>query len=120
METMFSMHSFKRRWQRSSAHAYLPVRLVVHRTGCVDCIDGRGWELNDGGMCVLAAIEMPLGTQVAVEFTSPSTHNSQRLWAAVRNRVGYRYGLEFLAENTIERTQVERYRHDLRPATQPN
>ncbi len=118
---MFATHTsypVGRRWQRFSIH--VPVRLVVHRPAYAACINGRGSELNEGGMCVFAGIEMRLGDQVAVEFTPPSAENSLRLWAAVRNRCGYYYGLEFLAENTGERDQVERYRHLLRAATQPN
>lgn len=113
---MHTNHRFGRRWQRLSSH--VPVRLVVQHTGYVERVDGHASALNEGGMSMLAAIEISLGTRVAVEFTPPATHNSLRLWAAVRNRYGYRYGLEFLAENTIERAQVECYRHDLRAATQ--
>jgi hypothetical protein len=94
--------------------------LVVHRPAHVDSIAGNGSELNEGGMCVFAGIEMLPGDQIAVEFTPPLADNSLRLWASVRNRRGYYYGLEFLAENTGEREQVERYRRDLRAATQPN
>jgi PilZ domain len=106
-----------RRWQRFSLQ--VPVRLVVHRPAQVDYIIGNGSDLNEGGMCVLADIEMRTGEQVAVEFTPPAG-DPLRLWAAVRNRRDYRYGLEFLAENFGEREQVERYRHALRAATKPN
>ncbi len=62
-------------------------------------------------MCLVATREMSLGTQVAVEFTPPSSGESLRLRAWVRNRHGYRYGLEFL---TREKEQVHRYRCALR------
>src|SRR5690349_12149885 len=89
-----------RRWHRYPLH--VPVRLVVHRAAHV------------------AGIKMQPGEQVTVEFTPPATHDHVRLWAAVRNRHGQRYGLEFLAENNGERTQVERYRNNLQNATKPN
>ncbi len=94
------------------------MRLVVHRAARVDSIGGNGSDLNEGGMCVFAGIEMRTGEQVAVEFTPPSAGDNLRLWASVRNRRGYYYGLEFLAENTGERELVERYRHQLRAATE--
>ncbi len=94
----------------------VPVRLVVHRTAKLDAIHADGTQLNEGGMCVNAGIDMQLGDQVTVEFTPPSTTEHLRLWAIIRNRHDNNYGLEFLAENTGERAQVERYRSDLRAA----
>jgi hypothetical protein len=111
-----------RRWTRF--HLEVPVRLVVHRTAYASSVTGRGTELNEGGMCIFAGIELRLGDQVAVEFTPPYGEAPLRLWAVVRNRAGYYYGLEFLAENDGERDQVERFRSLLRGATgqqeQPN
>jgi hypothetical protein len=62
--------------------------LVVRRSGYVSAASvlGVGSALNEGGMCLLAGVKMPLGTKVAVEFNPPSTHNYVRLPAAVRNR----------------------------------
>jgi PilZ domain len=105
-----------RRWKRFPVD--VPVRLVVHRPAQVDSTNGSGTALNEGGMCVAAGIEMHTGEQVTVEFTPPSTNNHLRLWAAVRNRRGHQYGLEFLAESNGERKQVERYRNDLRAISQ--
>jgi hypothetical protein len=104
-----------RRWRRYDLQ--VPVRIVVHRPAYAACITGRGTELNEGGMCVFAGIEMRLGDQVAVEFTPPYGNTPLRLWAAVRNRYGYYYGLEFLAENSSESHEVERFRTVLRSAT---
>ena len=104
-----------RRWKRF--HIEVPVRLVVHRPAYATSITGRGTELNEGGMCVFAGIELRLGDQVAIEFIPPHGEVPLRLWAVVRNRAGYYYGLEFLAENIGERDQVERFRSVLRNAT---
>ncbi len=104
----------RRRWQRFPLQ--VPVRLVVHRPAKLDATIGNASELNEGGMRVNAGIEMEPGDQVTVEFTPPSTTDRLRLWAQVRNRHENYYGLEFLAENTGERAQVERYRNDLRAA----
>ncbi len=106
--------SERRRWERFPLQ--VPVRLVVHRTAKLDAIHGDGSQLNEGGMRVNAGIDMRPGDQVTVEFTPPSTNDHLRLWATVRNRRENYYGLEFLAENTGERAQVERYRNDLRSA----
>ena len=107
-----------RRWQRLSVE--VPVRLVVHRAAQVDSINGNGTALNEGGMCVIAGIDMHPGEQVTVEFTPPMTNEHLRLWAAVRNRNDNRYGLEFLAENNGESKEVARYRNDLQGLRQAN
>lgn len=107
-----------RRWQRLSVE--VPVRLVVHRSAKVDSINANGTALNEGGMCVVAGLEMRTGEQVTVEFTPPKTAQPLRLWAAVRNRHDNHYGLEFLAENNGESKQVERYRTELRGLRQTN
>ncbi len=104
-----------RRWTRF--HLEVPVRLVVHRPAYASSVTGRGTELNEGGMCIFAGIELRLGDQVAVEFTPPYGEAPLRLWAVVRNRAGYYYGLEFLAENEGERAQVENFRSVLRGST---
>jgi len=104
-----------RRWKRF--HLEVPVRLVLHRPAFASSITGRGTELNEGGMSIFAGIELRLGDQVAVEFTPPYGEAPLRLWAVVRNRAGYYYGLEFLAENDGERGQVERFRSVLRGAS---
>ena len=104
-----------RRWTRF--HLEVPVRLVVHRPAYASSVTGRGTELNEGGMCIFAGMELRLGDQVAVEFTPPYGEAPLRLWAVVRNRAGYYYGLEFLAENDGERVEVERFRSVLRGAT---
>ena len=105
-------HPRRRRWQRFPIH--VPVSLVVHRATHVDRVKASGSELNEAGMCLFAPGEMRSGTQVAVEFTPPLSDESLRLWARVRNRCGYRYGLEFLTENKSEKERVQRYRGALR------
>ena len=118
MPSPYGSGSDMRRWKRFPVD--VSVRLVVHRPSKVDSTEGSGTALSEGGMCVVAGIEMQPGEQVTVEFTPPSTDDHLRLWAAVRNRHGHQYGLEFLDENNSERAQVERYRNDLRAAMEEN
>jgi hypothetical protein len=77
----------------------VPVRLVVQAEDKVRIIDGRGYELNEGGLAVHAGVELSLNEPVEVEFTPPYSGQPIRARAIVRNRNGYRYGLEFLTEN---------------------
>jgi PilZ domain len=76
----------------------VPVRLVVQTEDKVRIIDGRGNELNEGGLAVQAGVELSLDERIEVEFTPPYS-GPIRARAIVRNRNGYRYGLEFLTES---------------------
>ncbi|MGI9103397.1 MAG: PilZ domain-containing protein [Terriglobales bacterium] len=95
----------------------VPIRVVVHRDALTSRINGRGTELNEGGLCLFAGVELNVGDQVEVEFTPPYTEEPLRVWAVVRNRYGYYYGVEFLTENTGERDEVSRFREILRSVT---
>lgn len=105
----------QRRWKRYQIR--VPVRVVVHRGDVSTRVNGRGTELNEGGMCVFAGVELNIGDQLELEFTAPYSPEMLRVWASVRNRYGYYYGLEFLAENSGEREQVQRFRQVLRSST---
>lgn len=92
----------------------VPVRVVVHTDEKTRIIDGRGNELNEGGMALQAGVELEMGDVVDVEFTPAYTGEPLRARAAVRNRNGYRYGLEFLLETPEDCDRVT----DIRVALQ--
>jgi hypothetical protein len=92
----------------------VPVRIIVQTEQKTRIIHGRGNELNQGGLAVHAGVELELGDTVEVEFTPAYTHQPLRARAAVRNRDGYRYGLEFLTETPVDQERVE----DIRTALQ--
>jgi PilZ domain len=92
----------------------VPVRVIVQTEFKTRIIDGRGNELNEGGLAVSAGVELDLGENVEVEFTPAYTGQPLRARAAVRNRAGYRYGLEFLTDTPSDRERVD----DIRIALQ--
>ena len=53
---------------------------------------------------------MKLGDHAEIEFTPPYSGLPIRIRGVVRNRKGYRYGVEFLAENERESEQVNHLR----------
>jgi hypothetical protein len=92
----------------------VPVRVVKQAEDKVRYIDGRGNELNEGGLAVNVGVELDVDELVDVEFTPPYSGEPIRARACVRNRDGYRYGLEFLAETPDDCERVM----DIRTALQ--
>ncbi len=59
-------------------------------------------------MAVYAAVDLAEGVRVRIEFTIP--HSRRTLWieAVVRNKQGYRYGVEFLTLSAGQREEINR------------
>jgi PilZ domain len=85
----------------------VPVRIIIHSEEKTRIIDGRGNELNEGGLAINAGVELEISDVIEVEFTPAYTHQPLRARAAVRNRHGYHYGLEFLNESPTDRQRTE-------------
>jgi hypothetical protein len=101
-----------RRWPRYRLD--IPVRLVVDKVNKTAIVQGRGNELNEGGLTLFAGIELVPDEHIAVEFTPPYAGGPIRARCVVRNREHYRYGVEFLMENQEDHDNAERIRGVLR------
>jgi hypothetical protein len=99
-----SGHARERRWPRHKVD--VPVQVVTHGPTNVVIAQGRGSEMNCGGMAVSGRIELAIGAQVAVEFTPPHCAQPVRIRCFVRNRQRYTYGLEFITENDSDYESV--------------
>jgi hypothetical protein len=93
----------QRRWTRYLVA--IPVRLTFPRLLREVSVEACGLHLNCGGMAV-SGVDLPIGKQIGVEFVSPSSGQLRRMWCIVRNHYGYRYGLEFIAEDEIDQARV--------------
>jgi PilZ domain len=91
----------------------VPLRVIVQKKETTLVRDGRGTELSECGMCVMAGVELGVGEEVEIEFTLPYSGEPIRVSGAVRNRVGYRYGCEFIPDGQGERKDVARLRQVL-------
>jgi len=107
-----SGHATERRWPRHKID--VPVQVVTHGPTNVVIIQGRGSELNCGGMSVFGRVELAIGTQVGVEFTPPCSGQPVRVRCFVRNRQRYNYGLEFFTENDSDYENVAQIESTLR------
>ena len=108
----------ERRWPRHKLN--LPVRVVVQKAEKTTVIDGRGTELNQGGIAVFVGTELRVGDEVEVEFTPPYSGHPLRVTGAVRDRRGYYYGLEFIGRNDEEQRQVAELRAVLHSMAKPS
>jgi threonine/homoserine efflux transporter RhtA len=64
-----------------------------------DRVDALGINLSDVGMCLFAIADLPLGTQVQIEFLPPRSLERVRVCGTVRHRAVYLYGIEFLVDS---------------------
>ena len=86
----------RRRWERQPFDA--PLRVVVDHSAEKTIVHARGVRLSEGGICLFAAANLPVGSQIKVEFTNPRTDESIRVRGKIRNRTVYLYGVEFLSD----------------------
>jgi len=107
-----SGHTTQRRWPRHKID--VPVQVVTHGPANVVVIQGRGSELNCGGMSVFGRVELEIGAQIGVEFQPPGSGQSVRVRCFVRNRQRYNYGLEFVTENDSDYESVAQIESTLR------
>ena len=88
---------------------------VIHKPDRTLIREGRGTEMSEGGMRLLLGVELGLGEEIEVEFTPPYSGKPIRVRSEVRNRNGYRYGVELVPEGMEERSEVTRLRQMLNP-----
>ena len=81
-----------RRWLRYPEE--LRVRILPCSRLPAIAVTGRGAGLSQGGIALHAGVDMELDDLVEIEFPTP---HPVRVMAAVRNRYGRCFGLEFVA-----------------------
>ena len=101
-------NAVQRRWQRYRLD--LPLRLIVHREKTT-IVNGRGSDVSEGGVLIFAGAELKEGDEIFVEFTPPYSGEPIRVRGVVRNRSGYKYGVEFLWQTPEEEEQTIRFRN---------
>ena len=89
---MTAPHANARRWQRYPEE--LRVRVLPCSRLPAIAVAGRGAGLSQGGMALHAGVDLELDDLVEIEFPTP---HPVRVMAAVRNRNGRCFGLEFVA-----------------------
>jgi c-di-GMP-binding flagellar brake protein YcgR len=99
-------YSVNRRGDRQNVD--FRVRLLYSMDGVQESVHGRGSDLSEGGLAVYAPIEVNEGVHVRVEFALPYSRRVLWVEAVVRNKQGYRYGLEFLTLSSFQREEIKK------------
>jgi hypothetical protein len=96
-----------RRWQRFK----VDVRVKVRRSEEPDtaAVVVRSYVMSEGGMSVYAPESLEIGMHVLVEFSLPGTSRELRLRALIRNRCGFRCGMEFVERVAADRMLIRRF-----------
>jgi hypothetical protein len=69
----------------------------------------RTFEIGEGGMSVYASESLEVGTFLALEFHLPGLTEPFKIRAAVRNRRGFRCGMEFVDLKVEQAYEIRRY-----------
>jgi hypothetical protein len=83
----------RRRWHRQ----WLNTSVQVFKEAAQ--LDALGVTLSPGGMSLFTLSNLPIGSQVEVEFLPPRSQEPVRVAGTVRSRALYLYGIEFLLES---------------------
>lgn len=62
-------------------------------------VDALGINVSDVGMCLFTIANLPLGSQIQVEFLPPRCTELVRVSGIIRHRALYLYGIEFLPDS---------------------
>ena len=62
-------------------------------------VDALGINLSEVGMCLFAIANLPLESQIQIEFLPPRCLERVRVCGIVRHRAVYLYGVEFLVDS---------------------
>lgn len=62
-------------------------------------LSALGINLSDVGMCLFAIANLPLGSQIELEFLPPWSNEPTRVRGSIRHRALYLYGVEFVEES---------------------
>jgi len=89
----------KRRWPRLPVDMAVQVTVKTQGPTKVLTWEGKGTDISCGGLAVSVESDLPIGSQVGVEFTLPNSAHGMSFRCFVRNRYGQRYGVEFITEN---------------------
>ena len=101
-------YSRTRRWSRYRVEVRVKVKLANR-----GAVYGQGSDISEGGMALFVPTELENGQTIQAELMLPYCREKVLLRGVVRNRAGFRYGLEFSSLTDHEKMLIERVCHAL-------
>ena len=83
-----------RRWTRYNVSLSLRVR--VPTASGEEFMLAHGRDVSQGGMAVYVPADLEIGNAVLLELIFPGTEKPLTLHATIKNRMGFKYGVEFM------------------------
>lgn len=95
-----------RRWPRY--HVDVRVAATFRNGGKNVTQNGWGTDISRGGMAIYLACDLVLGEEIELELVLPYSASPIRVTGAVRNRDGFKYGIEFMLITEDQQGSIER------------
>jgi len=89
------------------------IKIAISNNGLQTYVYGRGTDIAEGGMAAYISMEMTVGSRIKMEVQLPYSQMPLKIGATVRNRHGFRYGLEFTTLSDKDRDIIRRACHAL-------
>jgi c-di-GMP-binding flagellar brake protein YcgR len=89
------------------------IKIALNNNGVQTYVYGRGNDIAEGGMAAYVSMEMAIGSRVKMEVQLPYSAQPLKIVATVRNKHGFRYGLEFTEVSDKDREIIRRACHAL-------
>ena len=93
---MFLRRNFKQDRRRRKRQLLNTSVRVFTKSGCIEAL---GVNISDVGMCLFMIANLPVGSQIQVEFLPRQCTGLMRVCATVRYRALYLYGIEVAADS---------------------
>lgn len=114
-ETKSAQYTALRRWTRYAVSLSLRVRVP---TGSgEEYMLAHGRDVSQGGMAVYVPVELEIGRTILLELIFPSHQQRVSLSATVKNRTGFKYGVEFLHPTEEQQESILANLHKLLVST---
>jgi PilZ domain len=91
---MFLKRNFDRDRRRRKRQLFNTSIRVFTESGSIEAL---GINISDVGMSLFTIANLPVDSQIQVEFLPSRSTEPTRVWGTVRHRALYLYGIEFLA-----------------------
>lgn len=104
----------KRIWLRTELDVRVRLRFE-HNRAQQQCYC-RSVDISEAGIGLVAPYDLERGQELDVEFTLPGAAAPLQTQGRVRNRDGFRYGLEFVSLSDVQRREIARFSNQVQSA----